>query len=97
MADSYVVALYEIDRAYGGPEEGGWWYNCGTLERTVKVFHNADKAWQFTRRMNHWLERLNKHNRADVYSIAYRGGAYEAICNTHVAPAHFPESRPYYE
>jgi hypothetical protein len=26
-----TVALYEIDREYGGPEEGGWWYDVGTL------------------------------------------------------------------
>lgn len=21
----YSIAAYEVDRAYGGPEEGGWW------------------------------------------------------------------------
>ena len=20
------VRVYEVDKAYGGPEEGGWWY-----------------------------------------------------------------------
>lgn len=25
------LAVYEIDRAYGGSEEGGWWYDCGRL------------------------------------------------------------------
>ena len=31
----YVVAFYEIDRRYGGPEEGGWWYDCGALLRAL--------------------------------------------------------------
>lgn len=26
-----TLAVYRVDRAYGGPEEGGWYYNCGEL------------------------------------------------------------------
>jgi hypothetical protein len=26
---AYFVTVYEIDRCYGGPEEGGWWYDAG--------------------------------------------------------------------
>ena len=26
------VAVYEMSREYGGPEEGGWWYDEGTLQ-----------------------------------------------------------------
>ena len=26
----YYVNVYQIQRAYGGPEEGGWWYDEGT-------------------------------------------------------------------
>lgn len=25
------VAIYEVERCYGGPEEGGWWYDRGTV------------------------------------------------------------------
>jgi hypothetical protein len=25
----HYVNVYFIERAYGGPEEGGWWYNQG--------------------------------------------------------------------
>lgn len=28
-APFWTVAIYLVDRAYGGPEEGGWWYTCG--------------------------------------------------------------------
>jgi len=24
----FVVAIHEIDRCYGGPEEGGWYYDA---------------------------------------------------------------------
>ena len=29
------LAVYEIDRAYGGPEEGGWWFDTGRLVACV--------------------------------------------------------------
>ena len=28
-ASKYFVNVYRTERAYGGPEEGGWWYNKG--------------------------------------------------------------------
>ena len=28
------IALYLVDRRWGGPEEGGWWFDCGTLADT---------------------------------------------------------------
>lgn len=28
----YTVAIYLVDRAYGGPEEGGWWYDYGVRQ-----------------------------------------------------------------
>lgn len=28
-APFWTVAIYLVDLAYGGPEEGGWWYGCG--------------------------------------------------------------------
>ena len=28
---TYVVAVYLCDRAFGGHEEGGWWYQTGIL------------------------------------------------------------------
>ncbi len=29
VAPFWTVAIYLVDKAYGGPEEGGWWYTCG--------------------------------------------------------------------
>ncbi len=28
----YWVTVYRVGRRYGGPEEGGWWYDTGTVE-----------------------------------------------------------------
>lgn len=31
------VNVYELDQAYGGAEEGGWWVTCGTLITSHQV------------------------------------------------------------
>ena len=33
LAGGFVVTEYETGRAYGGPEEGGWWYGYGHPSR----------------------------------------------------------------
>lgn len=49
-AEAYTVpgwiAVYEIDRVYGGPEEGGWWRDVGHLVACVP----ADR-WAVCRRV----------------------------------------------
>ena len=47
---THIVATYAIDRAYGGPEEGGWWYDTGTLERIVAIRHSEEAAFELARR-----------------------------------------------
>lgn len=36
------AAVFEISRHYGGPEEGGWWYDWVTLVETVIVSGYSD-------------------------------------------------------
>lgn len=43
---SIYVSLYEIDRCYGGPEEGGWWYDRHTL-LSSKKFYDEEEAEKF--------------------------------------------------
>ena len=30
MKFAYFIGVYLVERSYGGPEEGGWWYNSGS-------------------------------------------------------------------
>lgn len=36
-----IVGIYEVERCYGGPEEGGWWYDWYTLSDFVCCSNNA--------------------------------------------------------
>lgn len=57
-AARYIVALYRIDRAYGGPEEGGWWYDTGDLDRPLRVCATEAAAATLAARINRLLVRL---------------------------------------
>jgi hypothetical protein len=96
MAKKYCVAVYLAELAYGGPEEGDWWYNCGELVRLIRVFGSEEQAYKFAARMDCKLAKtLNKGRRSK--SSVLSEGVYEAEVFEDYAPKHYPEVRPHYE
>ena len=94
----YVVAVYELDRVYGGPEEGGWWYTTGDLVRIHSVEKSEERAWQKAARLNRSLAFKEKlSDRRPLSSIAYNGGSLGAGVYENTAPEHFPEYPPFYQ
>jgi hypothetical protein len=47
IEDIFYVNKYEIGRAYGGPEEGGWWYDYGLFEGCEGMFTTRKEAREF--------------------------------------------------
>ena len=101
----YTLALYLEDRRYGGPEEGGWWYDCGErvdlLEidgRNVampEVFATEDEAYDARAAKHDLLKQLNE-GRREISSVL-SDGEYRFRINDGYPPAYFPEHRPHYE
>lgn len=91
----YVIAFYEMDRHYGGPEEGGWWYDVGELARPFRVCIGEANATSLAARANRLLERLQRHRR-DIGSVLYDGGRFRACVFERTAPEAFPSNRPRY-
>ncbi|MFT4026817.1 MAG: hypothetical protein QM676_08465 [Novosphingobium sp.] len=91
----YIVALYEVDRAYGGPEDGGWYFDTGELVRLLALAPTEDRAVSIASRANRLLDRLQRHRRP-VSSVLYDGGRHTAIVYEWTAPPSFPEQRPHY-
>lgn len=91
----YVVAFYELDRACGGPEEGGWYFDTGTPARPFRICRNKQAAFVIAARANTLLDRLQRHRR-DISLVLYDGGRYGACVFENNAPAFFPERRPIY-
>ncbi len=92
----FIVAVYLEDRAFGGSEEGGWYYDCGELVRVSHVFGNEDRAIAFCRRMNDRLRATLNRGRREISSVLSEG-RYAARIEEDFAPQYFPQQRPYYE
>lgn len=48
----WAVAVYDTERLYGGPEEGGWWYTYGELHHVEGWFTGEDDALDCARALN---------------------------------------------
>lgn len=99
----YTVAIFLVDRAYGGPEEGGWYYNCGVPTTDVeladdmhlpRIFKSVFVAREHARMVNEALEPINKE-RPDIGSVLSQGRYFAEICDGYPKP--YPETRPHYE
>lgn len=93
---TFTVAFYEIDRAYGGPEEGGWWFNTGNLIRIARTFKSEAKAHAFATRANRLLDVIQRDCRS-VGSVLYSGGRYQAEVWDEPPAPYYPATRPHYE
>lgn len=49
----WSVAIYETDRSYGGPEEGGWWYTTGSRidPHKQRVFEDITEALNYQEKL----------------------------------------------
>jgi hypothetical protein len=95
--ERWVVAVYDMDRHFGGPEEGGWWYDSGQLRRIAFSGLTEEQAYAKGFRFNHLMGLVQKR-RKSRFSMAYAGGELQArIYVDREVPHYFPEERPYYE
>jgi hypothetical protein len=94
----YSVALYHEQMAYGGPEEGGWWYDAGELlDRPVRYFRSYDAALAYCGRWNLLLHRLINSKQRYRYSDVLSEGQLTAVVTVGHPPKHYPATRPHYE
>jgi hypothetical protein len=94
--ESHSVAVYLVDRARGGPEEGGWWFDSGEL---VRSFRNAERAYEYSRQLNTRLRSRSFGPNADRREISsvLSDGEYQAIVCTGAVDQMFPSRKPHYE
>lgn len=95
----YTVAIFLCDQAYGGPEEGGWWYIYGepddgyvTHTRTFK--HGSDARRYMSRLKDTIVKQLNEGRPCITSTNSI--GRYSAFVQDGDKPTPFPSERPYY-
>jgi hypothetical protein len=95
----WFVHKYEASQAYGGPEEGGWWYDLKTPieEHEPVAFTDEEEAFAYCREMNEQeYQRRKKENQYGYTSVlSYR----DEFFTFDVSDSQTPEQpyHPHYE
>ncbi len=89
------VNVYLTDRAYGGPEEGGWWYDYGEAYSSEQFIGDEIFAAKILAVAREWCEEENRHRRSDTNSVLSQG-CYVARIECHPAQD-YPAEKPHYE
>lgn len=87
----YWAVIYDEGQGYGGPEEGGWWFNTGQLEE-AEGFYTRSEALE---RVSEWRES------GDWDDTGYRYSSYgiyvEELPSGKEPLESYPEFQPHYE
>ena len=98
----WYVTIYVTDRAYGGPEEGGWWYNFGVPSddpnhlKLQRTFGQGSDAENYMHGLDETVGQMNKDEGRRRPSSVLCNGWLEAIL-TEGPPKPYPEVIPHYE
>ena len=102
----HSVAVYLVQRLYGGPEEGGWYYEAGNLCTAPELtafgttfpVGNEDRAVRQAAEVQTHLDRdWNVDDHARPLGSVLSAGRYEAQVHDGWPPLAFPMERPRYE
>ena len=89
-AQWWAVGVYTAGPAYGGPEEGGWWYDCGELVDHAKIrfFDSFREAHDYVQGLWDYCLTENR-DRGDVKLVV-------SAFTEQMPDTHYPKTRPYY-
>ena len=87
------VNTYLQDRVYGGPEEGGWWFDTKKPVQSVRCA-SEEEAENLEVERSEWCYRENKERNSDINSVASEG-KYVVFVEDHPARL-YPDGKPEY-
>jgi hypothetical protein len=100
------VALYVVSLAWGGPEEGSWYYDAGELVTDPDLytqlggypaaFPTEGEAYAYCARLNLKIASLNEGRRPKS-SVASEGEYEVLVLEVPMLPRHWPGTPPRYE
>ena len=88
------VNIYLVNRGYGGPEEGGWWYDYGELHCSIPVLPK-ETIPEVVERYIPYIASLNEGRNTDISSVK-SDGEYRTIVEEHRG-RNWPHKPPHYE
>jgi hypothetical protein len=94
----FSVSIHLVDRAFGGPEEGGWWFDYGEPDGEfwsyTRLFATEEEAVEYGETLNPVIRRLNR-GRPEISSVLSKGEYRWVIQDGY--PHVWPHSKPHYE
>lgn len=102
MSELCSVAIYETNRSWGGPHEGGWWYDTGEptkrpdLAVLTRVFNDEDDARAYLESIRETALQANREEGRREPSSVLCNGWYAAELHDGY-PKPYPETKPHYE
>ena len=101
-----TVAVYLHQRVYGGPEEGGWWYDAYDpqlddefiqyLQHYPDTEEGREDARGWCEHTQCYLDEMYNAHRAPVHSVN-SDGVYAALITEGYVLTPLPTRRPHYE
>ena len=85
------ITVVRDDRAYGGPEEGGWWYNTREIVEKFNCLTQAEAEARLAQLTEKYIG-VSEH---DVNSVLSEG-VYTIFVGQEI-PEEYPTERPHYE
>jgi uncharacterized protein (DUF1684 family) len=89
LTGTWWINVYRINRRYGGPEEGGWWFDTGEPVASIPVKGQAEAR----QAAGYWRKRFPK---TDCRYSSIGGEDHDVMVQDHFAES-FPRERPHYE
>ena len=94
--DAVYVNEYEIDRHYGGSEEGDWWYNTGRFVRCVGMVPGREEAEALLDALRDGYLPKARKGLYSPSSVLSSGNWPELFIEDHIG-RDFPRETPRYE
>ncbi len=91
------VTMYAITREYGGPQEGGWWYNHYWVDETHCFGHNKKSLFKARRAYDKARKQAKSDSWGNIYSVL---GGCELVPRLEIGKQHRSwetKVRPHYE
>jgi hypothetical protein len=102
--ETVYIAVDLVTQWYGGPEEGGWYYDSGSVEEyecVVVLYENdapflPDHEIVFLRQLSvNWIDEYGEFGTRHRTSVRHRGSDFE-LRATFDEPEDWPRERQYY-
>ena len=94
------VAAHEVTSSYGGPEEGGWWYDVGTVLNATRIVASIDPAETVERLREEYTrvyDRLMPLYGEESTRHLTTGEPDLSVSISDERPCDYPATRPHYE